>query len=334
MGYQVSHLARLVDDLLDVSRITRGTIELRKERVDFKDIMQKAVETSRPLIDAVGHELSVTVPHRALYIEGDSVRLTQVIANLLNNAVKYTKGSGCIKLSAACEDTEVVVRVRDNGIGIVPQMLPRIFDLFAQADRSSTRAHNGLGLGLTLVKQLVELHGGHVEAKSQGLGHGSEFVVCLPLAEGDASVAHGSQPTAIDSPAPPHRILVVDDNSAAADTLAELLEAYGNNVQVAHDGQAALKAFEAYQPDVMLLDIGMPGMDGYEVARHVRQKSQADGVTLIAVTGWGQETDFQRSREVGIDHHLTKPLDLAKLRALLASFPQIHRYSRGSMATD
>jgi PAS domain S-box-containing protein len=316
MEQQVTHLARLVDDLLEVSRITRGKIELRRERVELKEIVQSAVEMSRPLIDASRNELSIKLPHRPVYVEADSVRLIQIIANLVNNAVKYTERAGHIELTVAHEGADAVLRVRDNGIGIQPDLLPKIFDLFAQVDASSTRAQGGLGIGLTLVKHLVELHGGSVEAHSEGLGQGSEFIVRLPIAADDQSVTE-TQPKTPDVPLSTCRILVVDDNSAAADTLAELLRLYGNEVQVVHDGQAALQVFEEWRPDVMVLDIGMPGMDGYEVARRVRRQAAPDEVMLIAATGWGQEKDRELAREAGFNHHLLKPLDLHKLQGML-----------------
>jgi PAS domain S-box-containing protein len=319
MEHQVSHLARLVDDLLEVSRITRGAIGLRKERVEIREALQSAVETSRPLIDAAGHQLRIWLPHRPLYIEADPVRVTQAIANLLNNAVKFTERAGEIELSAAREGEYVVVRVRDTGIGIAPEVLARVFDLFAQVDVSSARMQGGLGIGLTLAKHLIEMHGGSIEAKSAGLGHGSEFIVRLPLAADDRAeqLQVPDESAVLSSAHPPRRILIVDDNAEAADTLAELLSLYGHEVQAVHNGPAALETFATWRPHIMLLDIGMPGMDGYEVARRVRQQAGAEEVKLIALTGWGQEKDRKRAREAGFDHHLLKPLDLQGLGNVL-----------------
>jgi PAS domain S-box-containing protein len=331
MEHQVSHLARLVDDLLEVSRITRGKIELRRQRVDLKTIIEGAVETVGPLADAKTQELTISCPRQPLYVDGDPLRLTQIVANLLNNAVKYTEEGGRIEVSAARQGSDAVVRVRDSGIGISPAVLPKIFDLFAQADTSSTRAQEGLGIGLTLVRHLLDLHGGSIEAKSSGLGRGSEFIVRLPLVAHDRA----DQPRALPAQAVgggaarlPRKILVVDDNEAAADTLAELLGIYGHEVRVVHNGRAALDALADWWPDLMLLDIGMPGVDGYEVARRVREQAGSDEIKLIALTGWGQEKDLELARDAGFDHHLLKPLDLQALSEILKSLPTVEPKSR------
>jgi PAS domain S-box-containing protein len=316
---QVNHMVRLVDDLLEVSRITRGKIELRKERVEVADVVRNAVETSRPLIEEARHELTVTVPPGPLPLEGDPVRLAQVFANLLNNAAKYTEEGGRIWLTVRREGGEVVILVRDNGTGMPAEMLPRIFELFTQVDRSADRARGGLGIGLTLVKSLVEMHGGRVEARSDGPGRGCEFVVRLPL-------AGGPRPAAVTGPEdrPPdglarRRVLVVDDNRDAATSLGMLLRLLGADVHVVYNGADALEALGAYRPSVVLLDIGMPGMDGHEVARRIRERPESRELTLIALTGWGQEGDRRRSQLAGFDHHLTKPADLGALQALLLS---------------
>jgi PAS domain S-box-containing protein len=324
MERQVNHLVRLVDDLLEISRISRGKIDLRKEQVELAAVIRSAVETSRPLLEAAHHQLAISLPSEPLALDADPVRLAQVFANLLNNAAKYTDEGGQIWLTAKVAKGSqespdgVVVSVRDTGVGIPADMLPRVFELFTQVDRSAGRAQGGLGIGLTLVRSLVQLHGGRVEARSEGLGQGSEFVVHLPLAKG--SPADGArladQPPALLSP---RRVLVVDDNRDAADSLGMLLKFVGADVQVVYDGAAALKTLDVYQPAVVLLDIGMPGMDGYEVARRIRQHPRGRDVLLIALTGWGQEEDRRRTHTAGFDHHLVKPADVNALQTLLAS---------------
>jgi signal transduction histidine kinase len=321
MERQVNHMVRLVDDLLEVSRITRGKIELRKEQLELATVVQSALETSKPLVDAARHKLTVNLPAEPLILHADPVRLAQVLANLLNNAAKYTPEGGQIWLTAGSTGSDAVVSVRDSGTGIPAEMLPKVFDLFMQVDQTYSRAQGGLGIGLTLVSSLVSLHGGTVEARSEGLGRGSEFVVRLPLLaerlELDASDLRDSPPSAMS----PRRILVVDDNRDAADSLGMLLKFLGADVRTVNDGPSALEAFQTYRPSVVLLDIGMPGMDGYEVARRTRQQPEGAGVTLIALTGWGQDEDRRRSKEAGIDHHLVKPVDLSVLEQLLAIQP-------------
>ena len=316
---QVNHMVRLVDDLLEVSRITRGKIELRKEPLEVAAIVRSAVETSRPLIDAAGHQLAVAIPPEPLTLEGDPLRLTQVVANLLNNAAKYTDHGGQIWLGVRREESQVVISVRDTGIGIPREMLPSVFGLFTQLDRQANRSQGGLGIGLTLVKSLVEMHGGNVEVHSEGTGRGSQFVVRLPLAaKGRPALIQATETK------PPHllasrRVLVVDDNRDAAESLGMLLKLLGADVHVVENGPAAFQALTAYQPSVVLLDLGMPGMDGYEVARRIRQIPDFGGVTLIALTGWGQEEDRRRSHEAGFDYHLIKPADVSTLQTLLGS---------------
>ena len=319
MERQVSHLTRLVDDLLEVSRITRGRIELRKAPIDLATVIRSAVENSRPAIDAGGHELAVSLPPGPVILEADAVRLAQIFGNLLNNAAKYTDPGGRIWLDARLDPDEVTVSVRDTGIGLPPDQLSTIFEMFSQIDRSETRARGGLGIGLSLVRSLVALHGGSIEARSAGLGAGSEFIVRLPraAATGDGDPAHAEPSRPVSGAG--HRILIADDNRDAADSLAALLELMGAQVRVAYDGQAALAAFEEYEPAAMLLDIGMPGMDGYEVARCVRAHPAGRDVILVALTGWGQEKDRLRTQMAGFDRHLLKPVTIDTLHGMLGS---------------
>ncbi|MES1244278.1 MAG: ATP-binding protein [Acidobacteriota bacterium] len=327
MERQVGHMVRLVDDLLEISRITRGKIELRPEAVEVQAILRSAVDTSRPLLDAAGHTLEISLPDEAqppLIVEADPVRLSQVVANLLNNAAKYTPTGGRISLTAARDGDDVVISVRDTGVGIPPEMLPRVFELFTQVDRTRKHSQGGLGIGLALVKSLVEMHRGKVEARSAGLGQGSEFVVRLPLLT-DATGASGTGPLAAglrEERPSARRVLIVDDNRDAAESLALLLQFSGYDVQTVHDGLSALRAIDDYRPAVALLDIGMPGMDGYEVARRVREKPELQDIVLVALTGWGQEEDRRRSTQAGFDRHLVKPVDPEVLQGLLASVAQ------------
>lgn len=332
---QVDHLSRLVDDLLDVSRITQGRIELRKHVVDLRSIVRQAVETARPTVDAREHDLRIDCPPEPVWVNGDPVRLEQVFTNLLNNAAKYTEPHGNIRLTLACEiavaERWAVVRLEDTGIGIQPEMLGRVFEVFEQGERALDRSQGGLGLGLSLVRSLTEMHGGSVHAESEGPGHGSVFVARFPLAEHGPSPDEKLETTALHANGAAHpgrgatkpgKVLVVDDNRDAADTLAELLEAWGYEVGIAHDGPAALACVEMLAPDAVLLDIGLPGMDGYEVARTIRRGESVDTerhrALLVAVTGYGQEEDRRKSRAADVDHHLTKPVDLDYLRQLLA----------------
>jgi signal transduction histidine kinase/ActR/RegA family two-component response regulator len=319
MERQLNHLVRLVDDLLEISRITSGKIELRRERVEVASLARTAVEASRPLIDAAGHELSIETPAEPLTVEADPVRLAQVFANLLNNAAKYTDPGGRIRLGVRRSGDGVLISVRDTGTGISAEMLPRVFDLFTQVDHRSVRAQGGLGIGLTLAKSLVEMHGGTLQAHSDGLGKGSEFVVRLPLAASQRPPRECAPSDQSAGVLARLRLLVVDDNRDAADSLAVLLELLGAEVHLAYAGADALLAVEAHRPDVVLLDIGMPEMDGYEVARRIRERTGTGGPTLIALSGWGQEEDLRRTREAGFDHHLIKPADLDALKRLLTS---------------
>ncbi len=320
---QLSHLVRLVDDLLDVSRITRGKIQLKPEPVDLAAVVGHAVEASRPAIEQAKHRLEVALPPEPVWVTGDAARLTQVLTNLLNNAAKYTDPGGRVALALAREGGEAVVRVWDTGVGIPADMLTAVFDLFTQVDRSLDRSQGGLGVGLTLVKRLVEMHGGSVAAHSDGPGKGSEFVIRLPAlaaAEAPAAGANGRPPAAAGR----LRVLLVDDNVDGAESLAALLRLAGHEVWLAHDGPGALEAAAGFRPDAAVLDIGLPGMDGYEVARRLRADPAAAPAVLVAVTGYGRDRDRERSREAGFDYHLVKPVDLAELhRALAAARPAV-----------
>ena len=311
---QVRHMVRLVDDLLEVSRITRGKIELRRERIELAAVIASAVETSRPLIEASRHRLTVELAPGPLPLDADPTRLAQVFANLLNNAAKYSAPGGDIRVTAERADGEVVVRVCDAGIGITAEVLPRIFDMFVQAGAAEGTVQSGLGIGLTLARRLVEMHGGSISARSDGPGCGSEFTVRLPLASGPApaKVRHAEGTRRVQ-----RRVLVVDDNRDAADSLGALLKALGAEVEIAHSGETALADLERYRPQVVFLDIGMPGLDGYEVARRIRRREDGRELQLVAVTGYGQDQHRRLARDAGFDHHLVKPADVGALRALL-----------------
>jgi signal transduction histidine kinase len=320
MTRQIDLIVRLVDDLLDVSRITQGKVVLRRERIDLASIVNQAVETARPLIDSRGHKLSVNIQREAIHIDGDPSRLAQILWNLLSNAAKYTEPGGSIRLDACQVGNEVVVSVKDTGVGISAEMLLQVFDLFIQVDHTLERSEGGLGIGLTLVRRLVELHGGSVRAVSDGLGCGSEFIVRLPASPNSSSKEVSVQAVEISSKAPSvsHRILVVDDNVDSADSLATLLELYGHKVHTVYSGTAALEVALSFQPSIILLDIGLPGMDGYEVARRLRENTRFAKVTLVALTGYGQEDDRRRTQQAGFDLHLVKPVAPEQLNHLLA----------------
>ncbi len=319
---QVQHMARLLDDLLDVSRISRGRIELRSQAVDVASLVQRTVEAVSPLIEERRHELTVSVFPGPMQIQGDPTRLEQILTNLLNNAAKYTKPGGKIWLSIERDGGEILLRVRDNGIGISPEMLPRIFDLFVQAQRREDRTQGGVGIGLTLVRKLVELHHGKVEAASAGLDQGTEFLVRLPGLASTPNVKPEGKHDGGDSAAKivARRILVVDDNTDAAETLGLLLRLTGHDVRVAFEGQTAISTAREFLPELIFLDIGMPGMDGYEVARRLRREVELRGVVLVALTGWGQEEDRRRSQEAGFNHHLVKPVEPDLLNKLIAGW--------------
>jgi PAS domain S-box-containing protein len=318
MERQVAHMVRMVDDLLEVSRISRGKIELRRERVDLASVLRSAVDTSLPLIEAGSHKLSVDIPEVPLTLNADPVRLSQVFANLLNNSAKYTPAGGRIAVAVTVERGMAVICVKDNGEGIPPQMLSRVFNMFTQVNTGS-RAQGGLGIGLTLARTLVHLHGGTIEAFSRGAGEGCEFLVRLPLApEQSEAEAAASARSPAQGPTRMRRVLVVDDNHDAADSLGMLLEFLGADVAVAHDGPQALEMLGSFRPEVVLLDLGMPGMSGLEVARRMREDPELKGVTLVALTGWGQREDRRRTHEAGFDYHLVKPADVGTLQSILA----------------
>ena len=315
---QVGHMSRLIDDLLDIARIAGGKLMIRRERVPLERAIDMALETSRPHIKAAGHRLSVLLPSERVTVEADPARLAQVFSNLLNNAARYTEGQGEITLAAELEEGEVVVSVQDNGIGFPPEVAERLFEPFSQLMRSNERAHGGLGIGLSLVQGIVALHGGKVEARSRGLGEGAEFIVRLPLprhtdAGGVAKPPVQARERAFAGGV---KILVADDNRDAADSLQRILSLYGYQVEVAYDGAAAIRLDGAFRPRVAVLDIGMPGANGFEVARSIRG-ARGEDVTLIALTGWGQEGDRRRAMEAGFDYHLTKPVDPGTLNDLL-----------------
>ncbi|MGH8295852.1 MAG: response regulator [Steroidobacteraceae bacterium] len=347
---QLTSLTRLVDDLLDVSRITRGKINLTRQAVELEALVSRAVETVHPLLEEQGHELTVELPEPGVRIFGDPTRLTQAIANVLGNAAKYTDTGGAISLAAAVREKVVEIRIRDNGIGIRPELLPHVFELFTQLDRNEGRTQGGLGIGLALVQRLVQMHGGEVRASSEGPGKGAEFLIRLPLFQEEAepataprTVSGAEAPqTARAAAAPPsgtevasvvaplvaasaqamvRRILIADDNNDALESLATLLQLNGHEVYTATNGGTALQSAERHLPEVALLDIGMPMLDGYEVAKRIRAQPWGQRITLVALTGWGQDSDRRRSREAGFDSHLVKPLDLETLTDLLARLP-------------
>jgi PAS domain S-box-containing protein len=313
---QVRHMTRLIDDLLDVTRITRGKVQLRREHVDLSIVVQRAVDTARPLVDTRRLTLSVSLPRAPVWVDADPARLEQVVGNLLNNAAKYTDPGGRIWVTAAETDGQAEIRVRDTGVGLSPELLPRVFDLFTQAERTLDRSQGGLGIGLTLVKSLVEMHGGAVSAQSGGPGRGSEFVVTLPTTLPPTTPLSGAG-RAPPASASSMRVLIVDDNMDAADSLTMLLKLQGYETHTVNDGLSAVGAAVEFRPDVIFLDIGLPGADGYEVARQVRRKPGLERVVLIAMTGYGQESHRRRSEASGFSYHLVKPAEPAKVQELL-----------------
>lgn len=317
MERQVGQMVRLVDDLLDVARITTGKVEIRSEPIDLAAAINDAIETSKPFADERGQPLTVTPPATPVYVSADRTRLAQVFANLLNNSAKYSEPGQPITLAFGRDGNDAVVRVRDMGIGIHSEMLPRVFEMFRQADRTGGRARGGLGIGLSLVKRIVEMHGGTVTATSAGLGQGSEFIIRLPAIEAPRPAPEVSEPAADDSRR--RRILVVDDNEDAAESLAALLSINGHDTRLAHDGPDALREAERFRPDVVFLDIGMPTLDGHETARLIRRQPWGRNMVLIALTGWGQSEDRRRSKDAGFNHHLVKPADPDMVASLLAS---------------
>lgn len=319
---QVKHLVALVDDLLDVSRITRGKIQLHRSRFELSEAVARAVETASPLFEQKRHVVQIDVPRDGLGIEGDLERLAQVVANLLTNAGKYTEEGGRINIMATAEGDEVALTVRDTGIGIAPDILPHVFELFVQERQAIDRAQGGLGLGLAIVRSLAQLHGGSVDARSDGVGRGAEFVLRLPrmsIASTDAAPQTGASGTVVPQAARTLRILVVDDNQDAAAMLADALTLHGHTIRTAHDGLEALRTADAFEPHVALVDIGLPVVDGYELARQLSGHPRSGRIRLIAVTGYGQEQDRQRAKDAGFVGHLVKPVDLNRLRELLES---------------
>ena len=316
---QVQQMVRLVDDLMDLSRISGGKMELRRKRIELHGVISAALEASRPLIEACGHELTVTLPPGPIHLDADPNRLAQVFLNLLNNSAKYTPQGGHIWLTVERRNAEAVVRVRDTGVGIAAEMLPRIFELFTQVEGSLERSHGGLGIGLALVRRLVEMHGGTVEARSEGLGRGSEFLVRLPIvAQPTYEQPFASGNNEKVAAAPKRRILVVDDNRDSAISLGMMLSLMGNEIRIAHDGLEAVETAAVFRPDVMLLDIGLPKLNGYVVCRRIREQPWGKGMVIVALTGWGQEEDKRRSNEAGFNQHMVKPVDPAALEKLLA----------------
>jgi len=322
MERQLTHLVRLIDDLMDVNRITQGKLELRKERLQLAAVVDIAVETSHAIIERMGHHLTVALPQQPVFIEADLTRLAQVVSNLLHNAAKYSDPGSHIWLTAGQQGNDVVVSVRDDGIGIAADKLSSIFEMFSQVDHSLERSQGGLGIGLTLVKWVIEMHGGKIEAKSQGPGAGSEFVIRLPIV---------CAPSDVQTPEPHHepaaansllRILIVDDNRDGADSLAVMLRLLGNDTRTAYDGQQAVVLAAEYQPDVILLDLGLPKLNGYEACRHIRLQPRETELIIIAQTGWGQDEDRRRTHEAGFDHHMVKPVDPAALIKMLAELQQ------------
>jgi PAS domain S-box-containing protein len=319
IGRQAGHLNDLVSDLLDVARITTGKITLRKENCEMGGVIQRAVEQTRALIEAKGHRIDIETPSAPVYVYGDLSRLTQIVSNLVNNAAKYTEaGGGVIGLRVSADGPDIFVTVTDNGMGIVPEVIPHIFDLFTQSRRSLDRAEGGLGIGLTIVRRLVEMHGGQVTARSEGTGKGSVFTVRLPRSISAAAPGVAARRRAADRQTPlTRRILIVDDNLDAANTLAMVLRMDGHEVDSVHDGLQVVAKAREFRPQVILLDLGLPGLSGLEVARQLRASTDLNGVTLIALTGYGQEEDRRLTHATGFDHHMVKPVDLEQINALI-----------------
>lgn len=314
---QVEHMTRLIDDLLDVSRITCDKLVLQLDYLDLAKVVATAVETSRPLIDERQHRLTVALPDAPVTLHADPARLAQVIANLLTNAAKYTPPGGELHLSVDSQDEQVLVRIIDNGVGIEATLLPRIFDLFVQGEPEDNASAGGLGIGLTLARRLVEMHGGTLSAESLGRGRGSAFIVRLPMSEQPDGFESRTRPDAELHPTLPRRVLIVDDNQDAADMLAVMMGTWGQMTRVAHDGHAALKAGTEFRPEIVLLDLGLPGLDGYETARRMRTTDWGRDAVIVAVTGWGRESDIARGQNAGFDHHLVKPVSPERLYAVV-----------------
>jgi signal transduction histidine kinase/CheY-like chemotaxis protein len=314
---QLVHMIRLIDDLLDISRITSGKIHLEKKPMALRTVIESAVETSRPGVEAGRHQLDIDLPAEEIQVDADFTRLAQAVANLLNNAAKYTPAGGHILLQVRRDGDDAVIRVQDNGVGIPPEMLERVFQLFAQVGRTIDRSQGGLGIGLSLVRSLVELHGGSVTADSAGAGQGSTFTIRVPCLAPVQGVAVAPVATAAPLAREGLRVLLADDNVDAADTMSAVLEMSGHAVRTVYSGQEALDLAAAFAPDVMLLDIGMPGMSGYELAQRLRADGRYANTILVALTGWGSESDRVQAMQAGFDHHLTKPVDHHALEPLL-----------------
>jgi PAS domain S-box-containing protein len=321
MDRQLSHMVRLIDDLLDISRVSQNKMELRRSRVLLKDVISSAVETVRPAIEEAGHEFTISLPPDPIYLDADLTRLAQVFSNLLNNSAKYTERGGRILLGAERQGREVTVSVRDTGLGIPANDLPRIFDMFSQVDRSIERSTGGLGIGLALVKGLVEMHGGTVTATSPGQGKGSTFLVKLPVLESTAAPALDA-PFSESHAGPRRRILVVDDNRDSANSMATMLRMMGNEVRTAHDGIEAVETAQEFRPKAILMDLGMPKLNGYEATQRIREQPWGRGMIIIAMTGWGQEADRTLSHAAGCDGHLVKPVNLSHLESLLTELEE------------
>lgn len=317
MDRQIAQMVRLIDDLMDVSRITLGKVTLKKERVMLRAVIEAAIETSRPLIDASHHTLVVNVPEEATWVDADRTRLAQVLGNLLNNAAKYTPTGGRIEITAGRDGQSAFVRIKDNGVGIAGEDISEAFELFSQLNRPLDRHHGGLGIGLALVKKLMDMHDGSVAAESEGVGRGTAFTIRLPAAAAPATTAPGIGATAAAC-GEARRILVVDDNVDAAESLSMLLEALGHDIRMAHTGPAALTAALDFGPDLVLLDIGLPGLSGYEVAKRFRSHEKLSAAMLVAVTGWGSDEDQRKASEAGFDIHLTKPIEMSAIETVLA----------------
>jgi CheY-like chemotaxis protein len=330
MQRQMEQLVALVDDLLDVARISRGKFELRKGRVALGDVVRSAVEAAQPALAARAHELRVTLTPEPLHLSADPYRLAQVIANLLDNAAKYTPDGGLIWLTAEPQGDAVTLSVNDSGVGIAADRLEQVFKMFARSEQSAGDASAGLGIGLALVKTIVELHGGEVEARSDGPGCGAEFRVRLPLATETPPDPPAPLPSiaAVDSPTPQRRVLIVDDNVAAATLLSLVIKKIGNDVRIAHDGLEAVEVASRFRPDVVLMDLGMPRLDGYGAAERIRQEPWGQEMLLVALTGWGQDGHKERTRAAGFDHHLVKPADPSVIRQVLSE----SRAQRGAAA--
>jgi len=317
MTRQLAQMIRLVDDLMDVSRITRNMIELKKDVLNLSEVMEYAIETSRPLMEERGHQFSVTLPSRPVYVDADMTRLAQIFSNLLNNAAKYTPNEGRISMSSEINGNTARVTIADNGIGIASSMQSRIFEMFTQADTSIERSYGGLGIGLTLVKNLLALHGGTIEVRSEGLGHGSAFTVSLPL-HNKENIQMDSEGKITAANAKPLRIMVLDDNQASAQTIGWTLELLGHEYDLAFTSEGFLEKARAFQPDVILMDIGLPGKNGYVLCQELRQQPEFANTLLIAQTGWSQEKDRLQAKEAGFNHHLVKPINLARLEEILS----------------